>query len=93
MMQLGATMQSGATEEVLFRAGDIVSVRSVTGEMWVAQLKQPIIMQSPSAAPNGTRLSTFASARVAVATLCRRLHSLLLGWSTLLHIGRACMGR
>jgi hypothetical protein len=65
MMQLGATMQSGATEEVLFRAGDIVSVRSVTGEMWVAQLKQPIIMRSPSAAPNGTRLGTFASARVA----------------------------
>lgn len=65
MMQLGATMQPGATEEVLFRAGDIVSVRSVTGEMWVAQLKQSIIIRSPSAAPNGTRLGTFASARVA----------------------------
>ena len=65
MMQLGATMQPGATEEVLFRAGDIVSVRSVTGEMWVAQLKQPIIIRSPSVAPNGTRLGTFASARVA----------------------------
>ena len=64
-------MQSGATEEVLFRAGDIVSVRSVTGEMWVAQLKQPIIMRSPSAAPNGTRLGTFASARVA----CRLRHT------------------
>ena len=66
MMQLGATMQPGATEEVLFRAGDVVSVRSVTGEMWVAQLKQPIIIRSPSVAPNGTRLGvTFASARVA----------------------------
>ena len=33
--------------------------------MWVAQLKQPIIIRSPSLAPNGTRLGTFASARVA----------------------------
>ena len=41
-------------------AGDIVSVRSVTGEMWVAQLSSSPSsynhrIQSPSVAPNGTR--------------------------------------
>ena len=61
-----AASSSAATEEhevVLFRSSDVVSVHSVTGVMWIAQLKQPIIMQvEPSA--SGQRLVTFASDRV-----------------------------
>jgi hypothetical protein len=31
------------THEVLYRAGDIVAVRPVSGGMWVGQLSEPII--------------------------------------------------
>jgi hypothetical protein len=58
-------------------AGDIVSVRSVTGEMWVAQLSSSPSsynhrIQSPSVAPNGTRLGPrVLPAGVLLMTLCR----------------------
>ena len=59
----GQSEASGVEEEVLFRAGDIVSVLSVTNEMWVAQLKQPIIATTQQV-PSAVRLVNFASSRV-----------------------------
>ena len=50
-------------DTVLFRAEDVVSIHAASGEMWIAQLTQPIIMQVQTSA-SGERLVSFALDRV-----------------------------
>ena len=59
----GSTAEHGARERVLFRTGDIVSVRSAGSQMWLAELKQPVIMVT-EVTPSGAELASFAEPRV-----------------------------
>ena len=65
------------TEEVRFRSGDVVTVRSTSGAMWIAQLKQPIIC-SMEQRESGLPVATFTPPRVScrVPLLCAHCRAL-----------------